>query len=173
MQPDAFCEMFPFSTKEQLGVVEFFSQPELWLRWDRLGLETPTWTDLKSLKFSTLPDPSSSKPPTGPGVAPPVDKLTEMIRRKSSNSNAENTPLDAATTAAVPGQKQQAQVAAADMSFSARLEALAAERTERMSATLLRDAASGPAATPSAPADTDLAQFRRESIDALKREYSK
>ena len=179
MQPDAFCEMFPFSTKEQLGVVEFFSQPELWLRWDRLGLETPTWTDLRSLKLSTLSDPSSSKPSSGPGVAPPVDKLTEMIRRKSASSSTENTPLDAATTAGVPGQTQKAQVAAADMSFSARLEALAAERTERMSATLLRNAAPGPAAAPSAsaapaaPADTDLAQFRRESVEALKKELCK
>jgi hypothetical protein len=36
-QRDAFCDMFPFTTKAHLGVKEFFTSPDLWLRWDRLG----------------------------------------------------------------------------------------------------------------------------------------
>lgn len=38
---DAFCELFPFATKQTLGVVELFINPELWVRWDRLGMTPP------------------------------------------------------------------------------------------------------------------------------------
>ena len=54
MQRDAFCEMFPFTTKQTLGVVELFTTPEIWVRWDRLGLQTPTWDDIKKLSFNKI-----------------------------------------------------------------------------------------------------------------------
>jgi len=46
-QPDAFCELFPFSTKETLGVVELFTNQDLWVRWDLLGVDPPREWDKK------------------------------------------------------------------------------------------------------------------------------
>eukprot|EP00802_Teleaulax_amphioxeia_P017197 Tamp_17343.p1 GENE.Tamp_17343~~Tamp_17343.p1 ORF type:complete len:350 (-),score=52.26 Tamp_17343:347-1243(-) len=54
LQRDAFSEAFPFATKPTLGVVELFTTPELWIKWDALGFATPTWDDLKSLSLKRV-----------------------------------------------------------------------------------------------------------------------
>ena len=40
-EPDAFSSLFPFATKPELGIAELFTDPELWLRWEALGLDNP------------------------------------------------------------------------------------------------------------------------------------
>mmetsp|Transcript_57886 Transcript_57886/g.141976 ORF Transcript_57886/g.141976 Transcript_57886/m.141976 type:complete len:353 (-) Transcript_57886:718-1776(-) len=37
MQRDQFSELFPFATKETLGVIELFTKPELWVNWELMG----------------------------------------------------------------------------------------------------------------------------------------
>jgi hypothetical protein len=35
-------------------VVELFTTPELWVKWDALGFQTPTWDELKNFKLKRV-----------------------------------------------------------------------------------------------------------------------
>ena len=100
MQPDAFCEMFPFATAPTLGVRELFTNPALWIAWQRLGYHTPTLHDIASLNFTKLKQGGggsagldTASQLTGQAraraAAPsPADRLTELLRAKQAKDAA-------------------------------------------------------------------------------------